>query len=1234
MNIKLVFIGYNLRKSLVEAVERIKNRIRGFEFIFYDTYLVDKDLVDLDKVKHDLKTADLVLLDVRGGDRVSKLVTDILGKTDNYVVALVGGSSELINLTRLGSFSMKSFEKFRENPFFKKVIRRKSIDYEFIVKMRNRFEKISKILPFKLFRDAQNYFLIQKYYENPNTENMYSMLLLLLKEYFGFEELEKPDPPIELPQYAILDPRANKFYDNVEDYLRNYELKDKRLIGLLFYGGHHFDQQIQTVKRFIREFEKRGFGVIPVLSSDLRYYIAIEKFFMKNGKPLVDIVIDLLWFRFAGGPLGGDHSKTFNVLKRLNTLFLHGIHLSSYTLDQWLESRHGVPPVETVTTIILPELDGRFEPFVVLGPVKRVYQDYIVEEYIPVTDRVDKMVRRAIKWSNLRRKENSEKKIAIIIYNYPPGPENLGKAGYLDVFSSLANLLDYLRENGYSIPTNISSDWIKDKLLEIIGKCRDGVCNECNGLITVKPSIYLEWFNELPRDTREEVIKNWGRPPGELMVCNEGIVIPGVLLGNVFIGVQPTRGVHENPDKIYHDRELPPHHQYIAFYKWLEKIFRADAIIHLGTHGTLEFLPGKDIGLSHKCFPDILIGDLPNIYVYHVSNPSEASIAKRRSYALIINHNTPVLTTSDLPEELLEIEKLINQYYEVKQYGGGDDLEKIIFERAEKQGLTGESIDEIHDKLYEYKYSLIPKGLYVLGSKPSREDIIDYLVAISRFDRGEVKGLYRLVVEDMGYSYDELLDKPSGRTESGKLYSEVLDEASERARSIIIETILKNNDPWKILTNTKRLRAYIESIEYLKKIYRAIVSSNELKAIVKALNTEYIEPGPGGDPIRNPSIYPVGRNMYQLDPTNIPTETAWIRGRLIVDKLIEDYRRKHGRYPETISFILWGFETMTTGGETIAAILYLLGVKPIWKSIYIRDLEVIPLEKLGRPRIDVVVNICGIFRDTFYNLVELLDQAFKLVANLDEPLDMNYVKAHYLEDEKLYGEVYRIYGPPEGLYATSLTKLIETGKWVSTNELVNAYIESMRYGYGGGKRSVCVEDLFKNTLSRVDLVAQIRSHSEYELIDLDHYYEFLGGLKSSVEKQRGGRVDAYFIDSTRERVKVESISDSIKRSVWTRLLNPKWIDSMINSGFNGVRAIADRVENLLGLTVLTDSVEDWVWDKVYEKLVLDRERAERMKEINPYAYEKILRKLLEARERGYWKPSIDIEDLYSEFRDL
>lgn len=913
----------------------------------------------------------------------------------------------------------------------------------------------------------------------------------------------------------------------------------------------------------------------------------------------------------------------------MNVSVLHGIYLHSQTVDEWLFSKQGLSPIEIVTTCVLPELDGRIEPIVTHGIKERLVEGVKLAECAPIEDRINKLAQRTVNWVNLRKKKNAEKRIAIILYNYPPGEENIGKAEYLNVFESLSRLLKAMKVRGYNVTILPSGEELKN-IIVAYGIVNAGkwiqTPKKIEKIIRVSQGKYAKWLEEMPGKPMNKVVEEWGQPPGQIMNYNNSLIIPGMLLGNIFIGLQPPRGVHEVQSKIYHDKALPPHHQYIAFYKWLRDEFKADAVIHFGTHGTLEFLPGKEAGLSSECFPDILIGDLPNVNIYHAVNSSESSIAKRRSYALIVNHASPPLTTSELHGDLQEIERLIREYFDALQYKreNADTISGKILKYAEKYQL-GATVEEVYDKLHEYKRSMVPKGLHILGDKLSKEDALEYLTFLARYDRGEIRSLHKLVIEAKGLSYSEILEKPHKKGPDGKTHAQIFDETEKIVKSMIEEYVINKGSQTKMAISIRKDELE-KSLQFLKQIYYQIEQTDEIKAVLDALEGKFIPPGPGGDFVRTPEIFPTGRNTYQLDPTGIPTETAMERGMKIAEDLVKNYYDKNGTYPKTVSIVLWAFETMKTGGETIAAIFHLLGVKPVWKGLYIRDLEVIHAEQLKRPRIDVVVTICGIFRDTFYNIVELLDRAVRTVAELDEPEEVNYVRANMVKAVAKHGEnaKFRIFGPPEGQYATSLTALIESSQWRSEAELVNAYFESMKFAYGEKQRNIESKEALNTLLSGVDVVAQVRDTVDYEITDLDHYYEFLGGLTKTVESKKGKKPLVLLADTTKETVKVDAAQEHVKRGIITRTSNPKWLDHMLESGANGVTKIADKVEYMLGLAATLGGVENWMWDIVAENTVFNLQRAEKMRVLNPWAFQKIIKRFVEANKRGYWRTTAEV----------
>uniref|UniRef100_A0A7J2TJN4 Magnesium chelatase subunit H n=1 Tax=Archaeoglobus fulgidus TaxID=2234 RepID=A0A7J2TJN4_ARCFL len=1148
--IKILLISTIINKNLKRAIEDVRNYCDVRLICAHEIHYFDKG-----EIQRLVDWADLILLDMRGDQGILNEI-DLKEKD---LICLVGGGT-LLARAKLGKFRMpaKVASSFISDPASLK----KKIE-----SIQKALETAGKILPFGVLRDARNYVRTLRYWANGGYENYRNMFLHLCRAK-GMD-LEVKDP-VEFPDYGFYHPKYGFDYKPP---------KGSKKIGILFYGGMHFETCKKTLDKIVERLESMNFSVVPVYTEGILNLKALE--LMED----VDAIISLLWFRLNGGPLGGDPRNTIELLKKKRAKLFTPALMYSQRLIDWEKEQRGLNMVNLFASVTLPEMDGAVEPIALCG----IYED----EVIPIADRVERLCERVGKWIDLRHKPNSEKRVAIVIYNYPPGEENLGNAAYLDTFESLKVILNRLKSEGYRVETNdIKELFLVKKLFN--PKLFSEKAIDCPRL---SKDDYIRFFNELPEEARKEIIESFGEPPGDIMVDEDGILIPVIQLGNVAVGVQPSRRrVLEKSEDLLsaiHDKTRPPHHQYLAFYFWLKNVFRADAIIHLGTHGTLEFMKGKEAGMSSKCYPDILISSIPHIYVYHVTNVSEAMIAKRRSYATLISYNSPPYTTADLYEDYARLEELIEDLRMEKSLGKAEALKGRILELAEKLGLEAD-LDKIEAKIYEFKRSIIPKGLHVIGKKYGPQELRDFMILLARYDRAGMKSLYRLIAEEKGLEYEKIAENPK--------IMKMIDEEAKK----VVEEFLSGN----------ARKEFREALEYIYDIAEKFSDNSlELENLLKALNGEYIEPSVGGDVMRNPEVLPTGRNLYQFDPLRIPTEFAVERGRKTAREMIEIYRRKHGKYPESVAFVLWGFETAQTFGETVAQIFELLGVELIHKTAWEKEIRVRSPEELGRPRIDVVVTICGFFRDMFPNLIELIDKAIRLVSELSESEDFNFVKKH---GKELKSQL-RIFGPMPTEYGTRMLQLVEDSAWHNESDLANAYVSSMCYAYGKDVHGIEARDVFENLLKTVDMVSQVRSSIDYEITDLDHYYEFFGGLSKAVELARGKKAEMIIVDSTKEFARVESVKDSIERGTITRTLNPKWIEEMLKHGFNGVQKIADRIEYLLGLAATTNAVENRLWDKIAERFVLDEDLFRRMKEANIYAVREILEKLLEAERRGYWK---------------
>jgi len=1165
--------------SLKKAVEKIKEEygnILEVTKIYLHEY--ESQDVSLEPIEKAVDEADIILVDIRGDVRISRELPKMLEGRNKTVVVLVAGGQHLWKLTKMGKFIGEKIFKGKEREFSVHSYR-KTKKFSAIL------EKFGFLFSFGMLKDMRNWIIAQQYYLQGDAENLKNLFLFLLKHYAGVKKIKDVPPPKKKPPYGLYVPKVG-ICEDLTEYKKLIKFNSKNpTVGVLLYGGMHFEDTKPIADALYEKFSDELNFIF--VYSNVEYNLEAVKKYFDN----IDLFLNCQYFRIHGGPYGGEPEPTYELLQKLDVPVLIGLRTYDLDIDKWEKSNEGLDTLHTILGVTLPELDGCIEPNLIA--LLKTEEDLTlgkVKSIVVLEDRLTKLAKRIKNWINLRRKQNSDKKVAIITYNYPPGEENLASAGYLDVFESLKVFLEKLNEKGYKV--EIPKISLKELFLS------SGVVNSPNYIqksgIKISVEKYKTWFSLLPESVQKEVIKHWGEPPGNIMVEEDYILIPGIILGNIFLGIQPSRGVHEDPDKVYHDKDLPPHHQYLAYYFFLEKEFKADAIIHFGMHGTLEFTKGKEVGLSSKCYPDILIGNLPHIYYYWIGNTSESTIAKRRSYAICISHASPPMRASGLYERYLLLEDLLNQYEENKD----EKTFELIKETAKELHFLSEDVNKLRSELYKIKRRLIPYGLHIMDKKLSSDELVEYLFGVLRVDR-EFPSILKLISEKNGYEWEKI--------KNSKLVNEIEVQAKSVLKSIVEHGITS------LLSE--------EYIKFVKDIISRVENCSESRGLLDVLEGKYVFPSRGGDPIRDPEVYPSGRAMYGFDPRAIPTIAAQTRGQKAAELLVENYLKKHGKYPESVGVVLWGFETMKTGGDTIATILSLLGVRIKHKKTpWFKELEVIPLEELKRPRIDVVITICGIFRDTFKTHIDLLNRVFEMVAKLDEPPDKNYVRKHFLEykDELKDFALARIFGPSPTEYATSVRTLIESSAWEEEKDLVKSYEDSMNYVYFTG-RVEKNEKAFSNMLRSIDIVTQERDNTEYEVIDLDHYYEFLGGLSRTVQEKKGQKADTLVIDSTEEEVVVEDLKDSIERAVRTRLLNPVWLEGMLKHDFHGAKKIKDRLEYLLGFAATTAKVENWIFEEVVDKLIFNDEMRKKLFQNNPYATIKISELLIEAEKRGYWK---------------
>ncbi len=1057
---------------------------------------------------------------------------------------------------------------------------------------------------------------VYRYLRLGGVENLKNALLYIAREFFGIDiEVESP---AETPWEGIYHPKSPTPFYSIEDYIEWYgkeRIEKAPTVGIIFYKTHLVIDDLEVEDALIEALEGRGLGVIPVFSwgfPNREFEIegndaVIEKFFMRDGNPLIDLLIDLQSSFLI-------HTGDRSILSRMDVPIIKGVIAYHRSEDEWREDEHGLGG-ELVWSVVMPEFEGIIEPLVAGARVRERIEGATSERFSPIPERISHLADRVLKWVNLRKKPKNKRKIVFILHNNPcAGVEaNVGAGSNLDTLESLARVLKRMREEGYSIEDLPSDgkeliDRIMDKkaISDFRWTSVDEIVRKGGAICLVDEKEYRSWFDELPDDVRERMIESWGDPPGDAMVHQGRIVVTGIDLGNVIVSVQPKRGCagarcDGSVCKILHDPDIPPTHQYVASYKFFERIWKADAIVHVGTHGNLEFLPGKSVGLSEACYPDIALGTLPNLYIYSVDNPSEGIVAKRRSYAALVDHMLPVMTASGTYGRLNELERLLGEYdlAKVADHARAHALEHLILEAIDEANLGGdigltedmtfdEVVKRVHDVISRMKGSLINKGLHILGEVPEGDKRVELITSMIRFD------------EDVKRAF-------SGDWDRLKAY--VRD---------VLEGRCENDEI------TLKVKDLSERIDLCK---------NEIESLLHGFDGGYIEPGPSGLPTRGRwDVLPTGRNFYTLDPTRIPTRAAWRVGRKLATDLIEKYERETGRIPENCGMILFSTDITWADGEELSQMLYLIGVEPRWDEAgRVNGFRIIPLHELKRPRIDITVRISGIMRDSFMEIIELLDDAIRAVAQLDEPPEMNFIRKHALEQVNEGSDwtsaATRIFGSKPGTYGAGVNLAVYASAWKDEKDLSDVFVYWSGYAYGKGINGKESHEELLNQLKSLDLSFRSNPTDEHDLFGCCCYFAYHGGMTAAARALSGRDVRAYHGDTRDpEDVRVTDLKDEIRRVVRTRLLNPKWIEGMKEHGYRGASEISKRVTRVYGWQATTREVDDWIFDDIAKTYILDDDMREFFEDNNPWALEEMGRRLLEACERGLWDPDPEVLD--------
>lgn len=1128
-----------------------------------------------------------------------------------------------------------------------------------------------------------------QYFTNGGPENLRNMVAYMASEIMGLD-VEVP-PPREMPREGIHHPDAPRHFDSLEDYLAWRKPPGDMMAGLVFYRSYWVNRNCEVEDALIRELESLGVGVIAVFTESvgrsdngaLPAAEAISKFLIRDdGSVAVDALLNLQFAVLSSGGGGGDEKLSVEegvrLLRRLDVPVFHPIVLYSRTEEEWRNEFQSVNGGSIGWSVAMPEFEGMIEP-IVGGALKRMQDEasgVVVDKYGTIGERARKIAARVRGWINLRKKPVEQRKVAFILHNNPCASveATVGGGAHLDTLESVARVLARMKDEGYSItdcPENgkelITTVMDRKAISEFRWTTVDEIVSKGGALAQLSVEEYREWFDGFPEGIRERLVKTWGEPPGEeidgvpaAMVYEGKILVTGVAYGNAVVCVQPKRGCagprcDGKVCKILHDPEIPPPHQYLATYRHLERQFGADVIVHVGTHGNLEFLPGKPVALSESCLPDIAIGNMPHLYIYNADNPPEGTIAKRRSYACLVDHMQTVLTGSGLYDALEDLEKQLADYNKIKESEPrkAHAMEHLILdgikaanlekELGVRDGMSFERIvEKAHEALTLFRNTRIADGMHILGEYPQGARRADFIGSIVRFNFGDGISSRKIVLDLMGIDIDYAHENPAVlHPRIGKTYGEVMSDADEYSVRLVEMTLNGNGHPvadiareilGEELVNAEALPKLEPLKERIVAISRSIDDSTEIESLLGGFSGKFIRPGPSGLITRGrPDVLPTGRNFYSLDPSTIPTRAAWKVGVKLADALLEKHKEETGAYPENMAMMWMASDIMWADGEEMCQLMRLIGVQPLWADNgRVRGFEVTPLEELQRPRVDVTVRVSGITRDCFPGSMDLLDEAIQAVAALDEPLDRNFVRKHTLEqlngadgpptDEEMRDATLRLFTSRPGTYGNGVNLAIYASAWKDEADLSEIYIQWNSYGYGKGVYGKTAHRQLVKQLKSVDLTFNKVVSDEYDLLGCCCYYATQGGMSAAAKHVSGKDVKNYYGDTRDpEHVSVRDLADEIKRVVRTRLLNPKWIDGMKRHGYKGAGDISKRVGRVYGWEATTNEVDDWVFDDIAKTFVLDEENRKFFQENNPWALEEIGRRLLEAYNRGLWK---------------
>ncbi|MFD2204028.1 cobaltochelatase subunit CobN [Kiloniella antarctica] len=1027
--------------------------------------------------------------------------------------------------------------------------------------------------------------------------------------------------------------------------------------AIVFYSALLQSANLAPVDALIKSLSAKGINPLPLFCSSLKEPVAAGMVSTLLSRANAGVILNATGFAIST-PGAARKETPFDVVDApiLQVIFSGGNEAG------WREGLNGLSARDIAMNVALPEVDGRVLSRAVSFKSEARYDDVTqssVVSYQEVPDRIDFVAELAAGWLKLRNTKASERKVALIMANYPNRDGRMGNGVGLDTPAGTIQVLKAMAREGYDVAD------IPEDGNALVERMAEGPTNAAvDGRIirsTIPRDAYQRFWEGLPEAVKSSIEDRWGAPETDpfFMPEQSAFAVSAFHCGKVIVGLQPARGYNINPVDTYHSPDLVPPHGYLAFYAWLRQEEKVDAIVHMGKHGNMEWLPGKSLALSEECIPEAVFGPMPHLYPFIVNDPGEGTQAKRRSQAVIIDHLTPPLTRAESYGPLADLEQLCDEYYEA----AGVDPRRLkvlrdeILKLTQRIGLDKDcgiiedddedaALSKLDNYLCELKEMQIRDGLHIFGLAPEGRLLDDLLVALTRLPRGEGKGgdasLIRSLAKDLNFPIDfDPLDCRFGDKWDGPKPEVLTAEGSWRTMGDTVERleILAQ----KLVSGEREVgSAWPETAAVINEIHEKVgpvvqsCGDEEIKGTLRGLNGQFVEPGPSGAPTRGrPDVLPTGRNFYSVDSRVVPTPAAWTLGWKSANLMIERYRQENGAWPKRMALSAWGTSNMRTGGDDIAQGLALMGVQPKWEptSRRVVGFEVLPLSVLDRPRVDVTLRVSGFFRDAFPAQIDLFDSAARAVAALDDEIEkMNPLAARVRADkqeliakgldEKLASQRagYRVFGSKPGAYGAGLQALIDERGWENEADLAKAYIAWGGYAYGSGSGGEAEHGLFESRLRDVEAVVHNQDNREHDLLDSDDYYQFEGGITAAVRHLSGDQPVVYHNDHSRpESPQIRTLKEEIARVVRARVVNPKWIDGVRRHGYKGAFEMAATVDYLFAFAATAKVVEDHHFDAVFDAYLNDAEVREFLEQNNPAALREMAERLIEAQDRDLWK---------------